>query len=354
MEASKFTAAVYAGLEKCPLADVASAKARGLFKGWVESFYPVLETHDVLEVESEFQFPLLNPETEAPSRTFVEAGKIDGVLRCKRTGVLKVLEHKTTSDSIEPESNYWGKLTMDTQISKYILSLRSRGIDANTVIYDVVRKPGYKLGNIPIVDEDGVKIVIGSDGERVRTKDGKKWRQTGDADAGYVLMTRPETLGELSIRTETEITSRPEDYFAVREVGRTDSDLLEYMNDAWAMSQQLLYFRKRNLWPRNPSACSAFGTCEFFDLCAGRATVDNIRYRLVGASNAHGELETKEGDKGFLTNSRLSALRKCSRYHFLRYEQPTRRLGEADEALALGSGFHAAAEEFLRHFVINQ
>jgi PD-(D/E)XK nuclease superfamily len=351
MEASLFRNAVTAGLEKCPLTDVASAKARGLFKGWVESFYPVLESHDILEVESEFSFPLLNPETEAPSRTFVEAGKIDGILRDKRTGVLKVLEHKTTSDSIEPESNYWGKLTMDTQISKYILSLRSRGIDANTVVYDVVRKPGYKLGNIPLLDEDGVKIVLDAAGERVRTKDGKKWRQTADADAGYVLQTRPETLEELSSRTLTEIGSRPEDYFAVREVGRTDSDLLEYMNDAWAQSQMILYFRKRNLWPRNPSACSAFGTCEFFDLCAGRATVDNIRY---GPGVKHAELTMAEGEKQLLTNSRLSALRKCSRYHFLRYEQPTRRLGEADEALALGSGFHAAAEEFLRHFVINQ
>jgi PD-(D/E)XK nuclease superfamily len=351
MEASLFRNAVTAGLKKCPLTDVASAKARGLFKGWVDSFYPILDTHDILEVESEFEFPLLNPETEAPSRTFVEAGKIDGILRDKRTGVLKVLEHKTTSDSIEPESNYWGKLTMDTQISKYILSLRSRGIDANTVVYDVVRKPGYKLGNIPLLDEDGVKIVLDSNGERVRTKDGKKWRQTADADAGYVLQTRPETLEELSSRTLIEVCSRPEDYFAVREVGRTDSDLLEYMNDAWAQSQMILYFRKRNLWPRNPSACSAFGTCEFFDLCAGRATVDNIRY---GPGVQHAELTMAEGEKQLLTNSRLSALRKCSRYHFLRYEQPTRRLGEADEALALGSGFHAAAEEFLRHFVINQ
>lgn len=351
MDSSLYRAAVSAGLDKCPLTDVASSKARGLFKGWVNSFYSVLETHDVLEVESEFSFPLLNPETEAPSRTFVEAGKIDGVLRDKRTGVLKVLEHKTTSDSIDADSNYWGRLGMDTQISKYLLSLRSRGIDANTVVYDVVRKPGYKLGNIPLLDADGVKIVLDAAGERVRTKDGKKWRQTPDTELGYVLQTRPETLEELSSRTLEEISAKPESYFAVKEVGRTDSDLLEYMNDAWALSQQILYFRNRNLWPRNPSACTAFGTCEFFDLCSGRATVDNIRF---GLGTKHAELESRETEKEFLTNSRLSALRKCSRYHFLRYEQPTKRLGEADEALAIGSGFHAAAEEFLRHFVINK
>lgn len=349
MDLSKYKAAVTAGLERVPATDVALAKARGLFMGWVESFIPVLEAHDVLEVESEFTFPLLNPETEAQSRSFVEAGKIDGVLRHKTTGVLKVLEHKTTSDSIDADSTYWGRLAMDTQISKYILSLRSRGIDANTVVYDVVRKPAYKLGSIPLLDEDGNKVVLDAAGERVRTKDGKKWRQTADADAGYILQTRPETLEELSSRTLTEINEKRDSYFAVKEVGRTDNDLLEYMNDAWAQSQMLLYFRKRNLWPRNPGACAQYGTCEFYDLCAGRATVDNIRF---GPATKHAELTLTEGDKQLLTNSRLSALRKCSRYHFLRYEQPTRRLGEIDEALALGTGFHNAAEEFLRHFVV--
>jgi len=351
MDSSFYRNAVTAGLSRVPATDVALAKARGLFMGWVESFLPVLDSHDVLEVESEFTFPLLNPETEAPSRSFLEAGKIDGVLRHKETGVLKVLEHKTTSDSIDADSTYWGRLTMDTQISKYILSLRSRGIDANTVVYDVVRKPGYKLGNIPLLDEDGTKIVLDAAGDRVRTKDGKKWRQTADTDAGYVLQTRPETLDELCSRTLSEINEKRDSYFAVKEVGRTDADLLEYMGDAWAMSQQLLYFRNRNLWPRNPGACTQYGTCEFYDLCAGRATVDNIRF---GPATKHAELTLKEGEKQLLTNSRLTALRKCSRYHFLRYEQPTKRLGEIDEALALGTGFHNAAEEFLRHFVVNQ
>jgi len=343
--------AVHAGLQCVPATDAALAKARALFMGWTKSFQPVLDQYDVLEVESEFSFPLLNPETEAPSRTFNEAGKIDGVLRDKRTGVIKVLEHKTTSDSIDPESNYWPRLVMDTQITKYLLSLRSRGIDANSVVYDVVKKPAYKLGNIPMVDEDGTKIVLDASGERVRTKDGKKWRQTADADAGYVLQTRPETLDELCFRTHQEINEKRDSYFAVKEISRSDSELLEYMNDAWAMSQQLLYFRRRNLWPRNPSACTQFGTCEFFDLCCGRATVDNIRY---GNGTQHAELKQVEGDKALLTNSRLSALRKCSRYHYLKYEEPTRRLGEIDEALALGTGFHNAAEAFLKHFVVSQ
>ena len=326
-----------------------AAKAHALFVAWVNAFTPILETHDVLEVESEFTFPLLNPETEAPSKTFVEAGKIDGILRDRRSGILKVLEHKTTADSVDADSNYWPRLAMDSQISKYILSLQSRGIDASTVLYDVIRKPAQRPKGIPILDDDGVKIVLDANGTRVRTKDGKKFRESGDAEQGFVLQTRQETPEEFHQRVLAELQSDIGGYCVQKEIPRSDSDLLEYMRDAWAQSQQILYFRRVNLWPRNPSACTAFGTCEFFDLCAGRASVDGIRFDRK--PKRHAELSIEETGKDLLTNSRLNALRKCSRYHFLAYENPTERVGEVDEALRIGSLFHEAAETFLKTFI---
>lgn len=326
-----------------------AAKAHALFVAWVNAFWPILETHDVLEVESEFTFPLLNPETEAPSKTFVEAGKIDGILRDRRSGILKVLEHKTTADSVDADSNYWPRLAMDSQISKYIMSLQSRGMDASTVLYDVIRKPAQRPKGIPLVDDAGVKIVIDNNGTRVRTKDGKKFRESGDAEQGFVLQTRTETPEEFHQRVLAELQSDIGGYCVQKEIPRSDSDLLEYMRDAWAQSQQILYFRRVNLWPRNPSACTAFGTCEFFDLCAGRASVDGIRFDRK--PKRHAELSIEETGKDLLTNSRLNALRKCSRYHFLAYEDPTERVGEVDEALRIGTLFHEGAETFLKTFI---
>ena len=326
-----------------------AAKAHALFVAWVNAFTPILETHDVLEVESEFTFPLLNPETEHPSKTFVEAGKIDGILKDRRSGILKVLEHKTTADSVDADSNYWPRLAMDSQISKYILSLQSRGIDASTVLYDVIRKPAQRPKGIPLLDDDGVKIVLDNSGTRVRTKDGKKFRESGDAEQGFVLQTRTETPEEFHQRVLAELQSDIGGYCVQKEIPRSDSDLLEYMRDAWAQSQQILYFRRVNLWPRNPSACTAFGTCEFFDLCAGRASVDGIRFDRK--PKRHAELSIEETGKDLLTNSRLNALRKCSRYHFLAYEEPTERVGEVDEALRIGTLFHENAKTFLKTFI---
>jgi hypothetical protein len=329
--------------------DFATAKAHALFLGWTEAFRPVLESHDVLAVESEFQFPLLNPETEAPSRTFVEAGKVDGLLRDRRSGQQKVLEHKTTAGGIEPESDYWLRLRMDTQVSKYILAERSKGNYVNSVLYDVVRKPAHRPLQIGLVDDDGVKIVFDDNGQRVRTKDGRKWRESSDTAQGFELQTREETPLEYHKRILAELSSDPVKYFSQREIPRLDSEVLEYMGDAWAVGQQILYYRNAGIWPRNPSACTEFGGCEYFGLCSGRASVDGITFRPK--PNRHSELQIVESDKSFLTNSRMSALHKCSRYHFLRYEQPVERVAEESEALRVGTLFHLAVETYLESFI---
>jgi hypothetical protein len=78
--------------------------------------------------------------------------------------------------------------------------------------------------------------------------------------------------------------------------------------------------------------------------------VDGIRYQKK--EKKHAELNQVEGKLELLTNSRLSALRKCSRYHFLRYEEPVERVRETSNALQLGSLFHAAAENYLKNFIV--
>jgi len=330
--------------------DFNTAKAEALFRGWVTSFLPILQDYDVVAVEREFYFPLLNPESEAASKTFVEAGKIDGVLKRKSTGQFCVLEHKTTVSDLGLDSDYWPRLEMDSQISKYVLACKYLGWDTNGVVYDVIRKPGQRPSQIPLLDSDGIKIVKDANGERVKTKDGKKWRQTADTEAGYVLQTRPETPAEYHARILSEMETDPAKYFVKKEIPRLDAHLLEYMQDAWALSQQVLYFRRANLWPRNPAACTAYGTCEFFSLCSGRGCVDGIQYREK--AKAHAELDmTETAGKELLTNSRLTALRKCTRYHYHRYEHPIEPGYQDQDALIIGTAFHKAAEIFLRKFI---
>jgi hypothetical protein len=195
------------------------------------------------------------------------------------------------------------------------------------------------------------------------TKDGKKPRETGDATQGWIVQGRIETPEEFESRLLKVLRAEPDAYFAHRPVQRLDSDILEYMSDAYALSQQLLYARSRNLWPRNPQACKAMGTCEMFDLCCGRASVDGVRYRK--SEVVHKELKMQESrsddpmqpvSKQLLTNSRGNAYRKCARYHFLRYEEPVEKVADEDanSALRFGTLVHQGLEAFFNHLKNSQ
>lgn len=323
------------------------ARAKVLLTVYREQWHAKWQGYDILDVESEFRFPLLNPDTESPSRTFDEAGKMDVLVRHRGTQRLAVVEHKTTSESVTPDSDYWDRLRMDTQCSKYFLAASRSGQEVSGVIYDAISKPGQRPCQIPTLDPEGFKIVLDAQGQRVMTKDGKKPRETGDTEKGWVVQGRIETPDEFEARLLKVLRAEPHEYFAQREVPRLDSDILEYMNDAWAMSQQLLYARNKNLWPRNPQACKQFSTCEFFDLCCGRANVDGIRFRKREKVHAELKIETGESGRQLLTNSRGTAYRKCARYHSLRYEQALERVDdEGREALIFGTIIHNGLEKY--------
>lgn len=217
--------------------------------------------------EESFEVPIINPETGRSSRTFIYAGKIDRRIALA-DGRGAVEENKTTSDDISPDSDYWKRLRVDTQIARYVLAARHLGHQIDTVLYDVTKKPTIRPGVVPLTDADGVKIVLDQAGERVRTKDGKKWRETGDSAAGYVLQTRPETVDEWGTRLHAAITAEPDRYFARREIPRTDDDLAEARRDLWDMAQILHRCDVEGQWPRNSSACIGFGRCSYLDLCS--------------------------------------------------------------------------------------
>ena len=70
--------------------------------------------------------------------------------------------------------------------------------------------------------------------------------------------------------------------------------------------------------------------------------------RFGKTERAHAELKIQsDGDRQLLTNSRCTAFRKCTRYHFLKYEERIQRIhGEESEALALGTLVHLGLEAY--------
>lgn len=250
--------------------------------------YPADEL-EIVATESNWQVPLTNPETGAPSRSYALAGKIDKIVRLP-DGRLAVLEYKTTGEDISDASDYWPRLRCDAQISAYVYAARRRGHDVQTVLYDVTRKPEISPRQIPITDDAGFKIVLDREGNRVFNKNGKP-RESASAENDWSLLTSreaPEAFGE---RLLADIGQRPDFYFARREIPRLESDLAEFAEEAWQQGQQLHQARRRGLWFRNvgPMTCRH---CPFKDVCLQGVQVDPARppAGFTISENKHPEL----------------------------------------------------------------
>lgn len=261
---------------------------------------------EIVAVEQTFNIPLRNPATGKSSRTFNLAGKIDAIARLP-DGRLAILEYKTAGEDISPDSNYWLRLRADAQISVYMLGALGSGWNVSTILYDVTRKPTIQPRQNPMLDSDGYKIVLDSQGERVYTKQGKP-RQTGDAALGYTLPTQPETPTEYGARLLADIGARPDYYYQRREVSRTEDDLLECQHELWQQSQQLIEIRRHGRWYRHVTRDCTF--CEFVGLCLNNVRVDPASppSGFVILNNVHPELG-KEGNDNQTTSATNCAAR---------------------------------------------
>lgn len=249
--------------------DVAAAEAMiaGYDARW---FDDVASEFDVLGVEVPFVCQLVNPDTGRASQTYRRAGKIDAVVRQRRTGRVGFVEHKSTGASIAPESSYWRKLRMDGQVSGYYSGGRAVGLDLEFCLYDVLSKPTLKPLEATPVDK-----------RKYRKDDGKLYANQREHD---------ETPDEYRDRILADISADPNGYFGRAEVVRLDEDLREFAWDTWSDVKMLHEARLAGRHARNPEACFAFNrACDYFDVCTRVASIDDdFIYQTV--QDAHEEL----------------------------------------------------------------
>lgn len=265
----------------------------GYFWRWeIPDLAPELSIAEVVASEFAFDLPIKNPDTRSASRLFRLAGKIDGIVRLG-DGRLAILEHKTVSEDIDPVADYWVRLRMDQQISLYMLAARAMGHNVQTVLYDCIRKPTIRPERVPLLDENGVKIVVDTaTGERVRSKDGKKWRESGDAAQGFTLQSRIQTPQEFAEKLMADITERPDWYFARQEIPRLASDLDEFSAELWQIQQNIRLAQIDGRNYRNTGACKFNNSkCAYFNVCHPTIDPTQIPSGFVRVTNVHPELE---------------------------------------------------------------
>ncbi len=135
-----------------------------------------------------------------------------------------IVEHKTTSSSIEPGGQYWREVVRtNPQASAYSLAFPGAKI-----LWDVLRKP------------------------TLRQYEANSRRK------------EPETDAEYEARILADMAERPEFYFARVTVVRMQHELTEYRQEvAWTAKNIATSHTTRN-----PDACWSYGRpCDFYNCC---------------------------------------------------------------------------------------
>ena len=114
----------------------------------------------ICRTEEKFSIPLVKPGGTRAMPMVCIRGKIDKTIENKNKAEY-IMEHKTTTSSVDPDSTYWNRLNLDTQTLLYPFACRTAHMEISGVIYDVMHKPGINPKKLTQAEskqfvEDGV------------------------------------------------------------------------------------------------------------------------------------------------------------------------------------------------------
>lgn len=270
------------------------ATLAALLAGYYDHYGP-RETFGEILPEAQFKFEIEDG--------FTAEGVMDGLGRLK-DGRGAIIEGKTTSDSLDANSDYWDRLMFNVQVEQYIDAAEQVGRQVDVVFYDVVRKPQIKPKEIYDLDSHGRKIVTDRKGQRIFAKkkqfvaakknpkrgdkldfvlvdDESKPRQSADKKMGWTLQSHTETPDEFCDRLYKDTMERPEFYFARREIPVLEDRQISLRNQRRAIVKMILHLRSQedelNDFPddydpdpdagRNPEAWPRHVSSDTCDFC---------------------------------------------------------------------------------------
>jgi len=304
-----------------------AAKARVMITGYHERW--IGEAIEPLAVERQFETALVDPDTgdglaidgdDGAELTVRLAGKIDVIARRYGAGGLVedvIIEHKTSSEDVAPGSTYWQVLATDSQVSVYFDGARSIGYDVAVCIYDVLSKPRLtpqtatpedkrqytqpKYKQCPVCKAKPKKgeaaaplpphTVEGCVGECEPDPDGGPRRICTDAGGKLYANLRAddETPAEYEARLLADYRENLATRFVRGDIARLDGEMAEHRSDVFAWAERMLTDAGARRVPRNRKSCRAYGRlCDFYDVCAGRGSLDDARF--IQISTPHAEL----------------------------------------------------------------
>ena len=217
--------------------DKQAAMLEGLLDGYQKFYEKDLKKYKYICHEKEFSFPIL----ETGNRKYNYAGKIDLMLQLIKTLEDVLVEHKTSS---QVTAGYINKLSLDTQVTGYILGALSEGFDPKRILYNVNVKSRLKLKKTEKNDDYLKRIILDYENE-------------------------PE---KYFIRENLSRSSAELDSFEAELAEKIiDLDVMLMVADNFDPKKDFKYFYKCE------SQCNThWGLCPFFKVCAGKSGFDQM------------------------------------------------------------------------------
>lgn len=251
--------------------------ARAMMTGYAAR-YPT-EDFTVVALEKTFEGPIVNPATGATSRSFVLAGKVDGIVRIGDDHY--ILEHKTAATI---DADYLERLWTDFQIAIYSHYVeQSLGIPITGVIYNVLGKARLQQGKGETEEE-----------YQVRRADLIAKSKTGTTTAKRKL---PESDDEFQARL---IEKYADPAMFHREMLYLSRDRFEVLRaELWELTQAFLDARRRKVFYQNTAFCFHHNRpCAYFPICRSNGN-PNVIDNLYTITPPHEELRAAATEPAF-------------------------------------------------------
>lgn len=260
---------------------------------------------EVLGVELAFNRPLVNPANGQQADTWMLAGKIDALAQlCD--GRVAIVEHKTRTGDASAGSDYRRALTLDPQISLYFHGVQSLSVEADTCLYDILRKPTQK----PAVATPPEDLEYTKEKSRACRECSKKNAVIPPPHIdpeigaicvdGRIITEAPrlkasqrlvaETVEEYRARLTDVIAAAPESFLLRAEIVRPGDEADGHLWNAWHTVRAIEGHRAAvrqtgsvRAVPQHPGACFSHGSpCAYLPICEGIARADDdTQYRRL-------------------------------------------------------------------------
>jgi PD-(D/E)XK nuclease superfamily len=228
------------------------------------------EEFEIVALEKTFEGAIINPATGAASRSFVLAGKVDGIVRIG--GDHYVLEHKTAATI---DADYLERLWTDFQISIYSHYVeQALGIPITGVIYNVLGKARLQQ----------------SKGETEEEYQARRAELLAKSKIGKTTAKRklPESDDEFQARLVAKYAD-PEMFH--RERLYLSRDRFEIpRSELWELTQAFLDARRRGVFYQNTGFCFNYNRpCAYFPICRSNGN-PNVIENFYAIEAPHEEL----------------------------------------------------------------